>query len=592
MARPNNYRRLLVLLFLGMTVSGLPCLFFAGQMGVFRTSRDTPELEDVPFQAVARPQPAPQQGYVGSGACRKCHAEISEKYARHPMGRSAEMLPSANDLEDYSPAIAEFSGNSGYRYRVEQQGGKIVHHEIAVHPRSGAVLHDQAEVVSLAVGAGIRGRSYGVVHDGYLLQSPITWYAAGGGSFNLSPGYHLEGLHFNRPWLQECLYCHTGRALADERSESRFSFPELAIGCERCHGPGERHVKLQESESTSSPDHSIVNPSRLATRERESVCYDCHLEGVYRTPRYGRTVDDFRPGMALEEVACILVPPLPMTGSAEAVSQVEQMWSSPCFLRSSGKLGCISCHDPHEQPSPEKREAFFRERCLQCHTDQGCSLPIPLREKEDDSCIACHMPRTPASNIAHVAQSDHRIPRLPTSSLGTLANPSRPRNLQFFDHADERLPHWEVMRARAMQQAEQGGLASLSPVESASLLALSQVLEGDAPLFYALGNHYLNVNRDPDARTWLEKACQADPRHEAALADLAYACQMQSEPAEALQYIDRSLKLNPWIARRHGLRAEVLATLGQRPAASEAARQAIRLDPDEAKKLGRLAEPK
>jgi hypothetical protein len=593
MARPNHsYRRLLVLLFLGLIVCGLPCLFFAAQMGAFRTSRDTPELDGVPRQEVARPQPVSRQGYVGSGACRKCHAEISEKYARHPMGRSAEMLPAATELEDYSPAKAEFSGNSGYRYRVDKQGDKIVHHEMAIHSRSGAVLHDQAEVVSLAVGAGIRGRSYAVVHDGFLLQSPITWYAAGGGSFNLSPGYHLEGLHFNRPWLKECLHCHTGRALADEQSESRFSFPELAIGCERCHGPGERHVNLQESKPSSSPDHSIVNPSSLAMRERESICYDCHLEGVYRTPRYGRSVDDFRPGMALEEVACILVPPLPLTGSAEAVSQVEQMWSSPCFLRSSGKLGCISCHDPHEQPAPEKRQAFYRERCLQCHAEQGCSLPVPQREKEDDSCIACHMPRSSARNIAHVAQSDHRIPRLAASSTRTLANPPGPRQLQFFDHADERLPRWEVMRARAMQQAEQGGLASLNSEEAASLLALTQVLEGDVSLFYALGNHYLNVKRYPDARSWLEKASQADPRHEAALADLAYACQMQNEPAEALQYIDRSLKLNPWIARRHGLRAEVLAALGQLPAAAEAAGRAIELDPGEAKQLGRLAESK
>src|SRR5687767_6910889 len=84
MARPNHsYRRLLVLLFLGLIVCGLPCLFFAAQMGAFRTSRDTLELDGVPRQAVARPQPVSRQGYVGSGACRKCHAEISEKYARH-----------------------------------------------------------------------------------------------------------------------------------------------------------------------------------------------------------------------------------------------------------------------------------------------------------------------------------------------------------------------------------------------------------------------------------------------------------------------------------------------------------------------------
>ena len=447
------------------------------------------------------------------------------------------------------------------------------------------ILHG---LLTLAVFAGLGLAFYAVGHDGFWLQSPITWYAANGGSFNLSPGYHEQNLHFSRPWTSECFTCHTGRHLPDEQHPSRISILELTIGCERCHGPGEQHVKLQAASAASSPDRSIVNPSRLEARQRESVCYDCHLEGVYRAPRYGRKEGDFRPGMAIEEVACILIEPL-QAGSAKPVSQVEQMWDSRCFLRSNGKLGCISCHDPHEQPAPDRREEFYRERCNQCHAQQGCSLPLPQREKERDSCFACHMPRSTSSSIAHVSLSDHRVPRLPAPSQQSIPVSPERRQLQFFDHADERLPHWEVRRALAMQQAEQGGLVSLSAEEADSVMALTQIMEGDAPLFYALGYHYLNLERYSDARTWFEKTIQADPQHEAALAGLAYICQMQNEPAAALKYIDRSLQLNPWVARRHGLRAEVLASLGNRPAAAQAARKAIELKAGEAKKLGRLA---
>src|SRR5262249_32275133 len=37
--------------------------------------------------------------------------------------------------------------------------------------------------------------------------------------------------------------------------------------------------------------------------------------------------------------------------------------------------------------------------------------PDRRARQHDDSCIDCHMPRRDAADIAHVAMSDHRIPR-------------------------------------------------------------------------------------------------------------------------------------------------------------------------------------
>ena len=65
-------------------------------------------------------------------------------------------------------------------------------------------------------------------------------------------------------------------------------------------------------------------------------------------------------------------------GTAEDrfVGQVEQMHESRCFRASAGRLSCISCHDPHQRPEPEKQAAYYQERCLECHADRGCSLPL------------------------------------------------------------------------------------------------------------------------------------------------------------------------------------------------------------------------
>jgi hypothetical protein len=93
------------------------------------------------------------------------------------------------------------------------------------------------------------------------------------------------------------------------------------------------------------------------------------------------------------------------------------MYLSRCFEKSKGpnKLGCISCHDPHRRPQPQQRISYFRKRCLACHQEHGCALAEPERRRRspEDSCIACHMHRYDASDIPHVANTDHRILRLP-----------------------------------------------------------------------------------------------------------------------------------------------------------------------------------
>src|SRR5262249_52883894 len=82
---------------------------------------------------------------------------------------------------------------------------------------------------------------------------------------------------------------------------------------------------------------------------------------------------------------------------------------------SNGRLGCISCHDPHAEPTPKEKTEYFRQRCLACHEKvTPCSVSPTVRREQnrDDNCVACHMPRS-KTQIAHVAASDHRIPRRP-----------------------------------------------------------------------------------------------------------------------------------------------------------------------------------
>ena len=92
---------------------------------------------------------------------------------------------------------------------------------------------------------GCAGHSYLFEDDGYLFQSPISWYS-GRHVLDLSPGYRDRNSHFDRPGRCELPLLSRESAEPVEGTVNRYRepiFAGLAIGCERCHGPGELHVK-------------------------------------------------------------------------------------------------------------------------------------------------------------------------------------------------------------------------------------------------------------------------------------------------------------------------------------------------------------
>ena len=160
-------------------------------------------------------------------------------------------------------------------YSIERRDGHVFHRETRRDKSGRAVGTTEAEV-RYVLGSGTRGFSFLVERDGGLFQSPIAWYTQQR-SWDLAPTYREHNLHFDRPISLECLFCHTNRVeMVDGKPPV---FHGLSIGCERCHGPGELHARRPER--IDGKDLTIVNPADLEPRElRESVCNQCHLQGV------------------------------------------------------------------------------------------------------------------------------------------------------------------------------------------------------------------------------------------------------------------------------------------------------------------------
>jgi hypothetical protein len=354
----------------------------------------------------------PDVKYVGDAACVRCHGEIAGTFRRHPMGRSLAPIESAPAVgEGRAEGMTTFEAGSS-RFTVERRGGREVHRESRTDGK-GRVLAEIEAVVKYALGSGTRGVSYLVERDGRLFESPVSWYSQKG-RYDLSPGYERDNAHFNRPIEPNCLFCHANRVEPVGLTVNRYEEPIFrghAIGCERCHGPGNLHIRRPEV--IDGRDPTIVNPRHLEPALRLAVCEQCHLLGTQRIERAGRGPFDYRPGFPTAEFFAVYGPA--EERGNKAVGHVEQMKVSRCFRESKGELGCTSCHDPHQVPAPGEKTDFYRGRCLACHESRGCKIPRPerLARSPGDDCARCHMPRSQSLDIAHTATTDHRIVRIP-----------------------------------------------------------------------------------------------------------------------------------------------------------------------------------
>ncbi len=345
--------------------------------------------------------------YVGTQACIDCHRDEHKSYLETTHSRSLADVDAATE-----PPDAEFFHElSGRHYRIYRD-------KAALRLREYIDDEDGKEVIladypaRYRLGSGNYGKMYLVKVDDFLIEAPVQWYPRLN-SWGMSPGYekdaHQQG--FSREIGPGCLGCHAGRVDTIDGADLRLNVAEMAIGCERCHGPGALHVKERRAGRLiqGTVDDSIVNLRHLSRERQEDVCSQCHLSGSADVPVRGRAKSDFRPGMRLADFLVSFRVDRP--DSAMTVSgQIEQMRLSRCY-RESQSMTCATCHDPHAAPPAESEKLeHYRNKCLTCHTTESCGLTVEarLKQQKQDNCMTCHMPRGP-TDIPHLSFTHHRV---------------------------------------------------------------------------------------------------------------------------------------------------------------------------------------
>jgi tetratricopeptide (TPR) repeat protein len=349
-------------------------------------------------------EPAP---YVGAARCATCH---SETYRSLSASKHATTFSRPHDLDKLvlpSKPVPD-PGNPQVTHDFKRLDGSLT-----IETKAGEAV--QRAVINYAFGSRDHFMTFVGRDDqgGARMLRISHFHSPRGSGWDLSTGLppqpdnpheYLGTTMLEGDGVRRCLFCHTTnfRAVLDQVGPEA---KDLAIGCEKCHGPGGHHVAAAEA---GFPDLAILNPGRLRGTDVNKTCGQCH---------------------DLHDTSVISAP---RTDPVWYRFQSLALTWSRCYTESQGNLSCVTCHDPHKYG---KTSAAHQEaNCLACHGpdpvpastgDTPLSVPssqTDLMQQRTSSrkprstcpvdpargCIACHMPSA-WQESTHSFKTDHFI---------------------------------------------------------------------------------------------------------------------------------------------------------------------------------------
>lgn len=341
------------------------------------------------------------KGYAGIDACRSCHAEQYESFLATSHSRSARPVRCGVEPEGTS----FFHALSNRHYDVVHTDQRFDHVETQRDSQQNPVAV-QTKPMAFAIGSGAHAITYLGWDDGFLQESPLTWYR-GSNQWGMSPGYDSPNHpSFRRTADANCVYCHVGQIEYLAPASTKYTIIEPTIGCERCHGGGQAHIQYHQNPARDGKSDPIFRPAEDDRIAGEAICQQCHLQGERLIASEGESPWDFVPGESIVQSRTDYS--LTRDSENKVVGHVEQLHLSQCYLHSE-TLTCTTCHHPHQPPSSKPKMAIYREACLKCHEDQACGVSSDLRQNQNgNDCSHCHMPKTD-TNVTHAALHQHQI---------------------------------------------------------------------------------------------------------------------------------------------------------------------------------------
>lgn len=221
-------------------------------------------------------------------------------------------------------------------------------------------------------------------------------------------------------WNKNCFGCHVSQQTKTYDVEEKAytnSWIDFGANCDRCHGPGSRHVERYTRRSLykEDPNSYIVTQTKLDNVRDSMVCAQCHSFRDIMAPGFTAGEDYFDYFLPLLEYA-------QEENSAEPVWYVDgrtrrfstnglAFWQSECFLK--GKAACTTCHNDSHRLEIEQNDQLLPTNsglCTGCHAEIAKDITAHAHHQPTStgsSCVECHMPKTVVS--IKTEMRDHSI---------------------------------------------------------------------------------------------------------------------------------------------------------------------------------------
>jgi len=579
----------------------------------------------------------PGNSYVDSMLCANCHHDRALTYGLTGMGRSFYRLGKENVVEDFVRNNSYFHAASDMHYTMLKRGGKYYERRYQAGYRGLETNVDEKQI-DYVVGSGNHARTYLHLTSRNTLQElPVAWYSEDGGHWGMNPGYdRADQSDSHRTIAYECMFCHNAYpkipASHEQLGVDTVIVPPLpeGIDCQRCHGPGGKHIQMLEAGKTAEDVRgAIVNPARLTSDREIEVCMQCHLETSsdplpHRLVRYDRGPFSYRPGEPLSEFALSFDRASGMGDRFEIAGAAYRLRKSACYLKSADALRCTTCHDPHDVPKGELAAAHYNGVCRHCHAASFDRLVTSARHTASEGCVECHMPKRRTQDAVHVVMTDHYIQR---------KKPERNLLVKLDEHSEtysgEVVPYYPKPFPPTRESELYSAVAQVSEFSNLKegiprlTRLLSQYKPRSAGFYFDLAEGLFSAGETDQAIVFYEEAARHEPQSPGIQKRLGNAFErsgQRARAAEAFQravqeapddpvawyrlgqvYFDggdtgqatsafqKALALDPELPKAHNNLGMIRATRGDPAGAEGEFREAIRVQPDLAEAHANLA---